>query len=434
MAAACTHYEQQLILARQIDDQVQEAAALEGLGFTLGNSGHAPEEVLGYLRRALELRRTLGDRFKEAQSLLNLLSILQAAGALDEVLALGEEALAANEHIGYARGAAIVRGTLAQTHGSLGHFAEAHQLITACLDYFVDVNDPVAVGLYTGLLGLITERRGQADEAESLLSTAVAQLLVNEAEFYAALAQMDLGMLLVRAGRTAEALPLLEQAAAVFAANNTPMEWQRTIALLGLGYARLGQREQAEQLTAQSWAAFQASPPEGEERQYYLWALWQLLLHVDRTADAAAVLRVAYATLQAQAARLGDPALRQSFFDQVPINQEIVAAYRELSQTAVHLSARVVRATVPLGRTLADTDYAHIRWTVNAPEDEAIIDRTERRRFVLKRLLAEAAAQGAAPTDDDLALALGVSRRTILRDMHALDQAGVKRATRKRKQ
>jgi DNA-binding SARP family transcriptional activator/tetratricopeptide (TPR) repeat protein len=436
MPEARAHYEQQLKLARQIGDRTQEAAALEGLGFALGNSGGAPEEVLRYLSQALELRRALGDRFKEAQSLLNLLSATQALGRLDEVLVLGRDALSVNESIGYARGAAIVRGTLAQAHCAVGQFTEARRLITAARDYFVSVNDPVAVGLYTDTLGLVVERSGAADEAEALLSAALEQLLANEADFFAALAQMDLGTLRVRAGREAEALPLLEQAQAVFEANSTPMEMRRTTALIGLAYARLGQREQAEQIATQSWEAYQTSPLEGEERQYYLWALWQLLWRVGRVVDAAVVLRAAYATLQAQAARLHDPALRQSFFEQVPVNREIVAAHAQLSQTAAQITARLVRATVPLGRALTEADYGEIRWTVNAPEDEAITDRTERRRFVLKRLLAEAAAQEAAPTDDDLARALGVSRRTILRDMQALGQTGARpaRSTRKRKQ
>jgi biotin operon repressor len=51
---------------------------------------------------------------------------------------------------------------------------------------------------------------------------------------------------------------------------------------------------------------------------------------------------------------------------------------------------------------------------------------------VLRRLLAEAEAQGAAPTDDDLARALGISRRTVLRDMEALREAGVTFPTRRR--
>ena len=53
-----------------------------------------------------------------------------------------------------------------------------------------------------------------------------------------------------------------------------------------------------------------------------------------------------------------------------------------------------------------------------------------RRRHRLQRLLTEAEAQGAAPTVDDLARALGVSRATVKRDLAALRQAGMAVRTR----
>jgi predicted DNA-binding transcriptional regulator YafY len=74
-----------------------------------------------------------------------------------------------------------------------------------------------------------------------------------------------------------------------------------------------------------------------------------------------------------------------------------------------------------------------VRWSVSAPEDEVIPGKDQRRRHRLVRLLNEAEQQGAAPTDDDLAAALGVSRRTILRDMRALAVDMPIPATRKRK-
>ena len=74
-----------------------------------------------------------------------------------------------------------------------------------------------------------------------------------------------------------------------------------------------------------------------------------------------------------------------------------------------------------------------VDWTISAPEDETLADKTERRRHRLRRLLQEAESQNAAPTDDDLARALGVSRRTILRDMQDLAQEISRPPTRKRK-
>lgn len=430
MLTARAEYEQQLDLARQIGDQTQEATALEGLGFALSNSGGAADEVLSYFRQALELRRALDNPFKEAQTLLNLLSVTHSTGRLDETRTLGQEALRLNEAIGYARGAAIVRGSLALAIAAVGHFDEARALLTATLDYFRQAHDPEAVGLYADSLGLVTERSGNPAQAERHLQEAVAILEDHQSDYYAALAQLDLGGLYVRNGRYTAAEPLLTKANAVFAANGAAMEYEYGRTLLGLAVPQAALRLA---IADECWMTFQTSPPEGEEQQYYLWALWQLLLKVGRPAQAATVLRTAYTWLQTQAVGLSDPAIRQSFFENVPVNREIIAAYDQFQQTTRHTQARLVLLSTPLGRQLTEADYIEIRWTINAPEDEAITDLTARRRFVLRRLLSEAAAQGAAPTDDDLAQALGVSRRTILRDMEALEQAGVKRTTRKRR-
>lgn len=434
MLPARGHYERQLALARQAGDQAQEAAALEGIGFALGNSGGDADEVIGYLRQALALRRAAGDRFKEAQSLLNLLATIQATGRLDEVLALGHEALSVNEAIGYARGAAIVRGTLAQVANVLGQFDEARALSARTREYFRQVNDPDALGLYTEMFGLIEDRAGHPERAEAAYREALALLESIASEYFAAFAQMDLGSFCVRAGRFAEAAPLLTQAGAVFAANGARMEHAHCQALLGLaqwGDSSLAGDRQA--LLDEAWAAYQTAAPEGEERQYYLWALWQWLLAAGRPEPASQVLQAAYATLQKQAALLTDDALRRSFFENVPVNRELAAAYARQSGAAGIVTVRLAHRAAPLGRALAPAEWVDVRWTRHAPEDDAVTDPAARRQFVLRRLLAEAEAQAAAPTDDDLARALGVSRRTILRDMRVLEQAGLKTGTRKRR-
>ena len=120
---------------------------------------------------------------------------------------------------------------------------------------------------------------------------------------------------------------------------------------------------------------------------------------------------------------------RNSYWTQVPINQHIALAMDPHSERQ---QVRLVKASVPLGSVLTEADYKTISWTVSMPTDSLISSSMARRRYVLQRLLAEAEAQGAAPTDTDLAQALGVSRRTILRDMEALAAANVTLPTRRR--
>ncbi|MGD9100760.1 MAG: DUF1670 domain-containing protein, partial [Anaerolineae bacterium] len=102
------------------------------------------------------------------------------------------------------------------------------------------------------------------------------------------------------------------------------------------------------------------------------------------------------------------------------------AATRQASQVQV----RLPRADAPSGRPLRDDEYVSVTWTVAAPEDDAIAGKVARRQRRLSRLLQEAQEQGAAPTVDDLAAALAVSRPTLRRDLAALRRAGREAQTR----
>jgi biotin operon repressor len=118
--------------------------------------------------------------------------------------------------------------------------------------------------------------------------------------------------------------------------------------------------------------------------------------------------------------------LRRSFLENVIVNREIVDAYRRgrLPAPPTEETVRLPNAYAPTGRPLHDDEYANVTWTLSAPEDESVRGKPARRQARLRRLLQEAADQGAAPTVDDLAGALGVSRSTIKRDLAALRQAG----------
>jgi DNA-binding transcriptional ArsR family regulator len=85
---------------------------------------------------------------------------------------------------------------------------------------------------------------------------------------------------------------------------------------------------------------------------------------------------------------------------------------------------RLPRAGAPTGRPLREDEYVSITWTLATPDDASIANEVDRRRHRLLRLLHQAAAQGAAPTVDDLAAALDVSWMTLKRDLAALRRAG----------
>lgn len=86
------------------------------------------------------------------------------------------------------------------------------------------------------------------------------------------------------------------------------------------------------------------------------------------------------------------------------------------------------------GRSLRQTATKEVTWTVNAGKDDLQTE-TEHgqkalRLFRIRRLLNEAVEQGAAATQEDLALVLHVSVRTIKRDCAELQQQGISLPTR----
>jgi hypothetical protein len=116
---------------------------------------------------------------------------------------------------------------------------------------------------------------------------------------------------------------------------------------------------------------------------------------------------------------------------------QIEARWRALEAPSTPSSVRLARVDAPLGRTLGDEDRVTVRWTLDAGTPDAIL-RRDAGKVILRhhrilRLMAEAQAQGAAPTDADLARALNVTERTIVADIAALRAMGHELRTRRRR-
>ncbi len=92
----------------------------------------------------------------------------------------------------------------------------------------------------------------------------------------------------------------------------------------------------------------------------------------------------------------------------------------------------LARKGVPRGRPLRPDEMIEVVWTIDMPgpgKHEAP-SKAIARQEQLRRLCEEADAQGAEPTVGDLANALGVTPRTVDRDIAVLRAAGELLATR----
>ncbi|MGD2061703.1 MAG: DeoR family transcriptional regulator [Acidimicrobiia bacterium] len=113
---------------------------------------------------------------------------------------------------------------------------------------------------------------------------------------------------------------------------------------------------------------------------------------------------------------------------QVPEHAAIMTAAAEITPTTIEV--QLPRVDAPLGRSLTDTDYRQVTWTIDHPDDSAVCSAIERRRRRVRRLVEEAEAGGVSPSIGAIAKALGVSDSTIRRDLTALRDQGLELTTR----
>jgi tetratricopeptide (TPR) repeat protein len=406
-----------------------ERSIRTSLAFQIGT---LPQEVQQHEEQLILYRRK-GDRLNELTTQLWLLGAYYNLGAWDRLLTVAGEALTLAETLGDRAKAATAQHVLGLAFYALGDTANARpRLMQAERDYGA-VGLPRNAGLSRNVLGLVAENEGNYDEALYHYRIALAGAEARQTGLEAAYARHDLGALLLALHKPLDAIPLLDAAREAWSAQGNRFLCEKSEAFLGLALLAGGERARAEKLASKGWKAFGDGIPDGEQPQGWLWSLYRLLMALEQRDRAQEVLHAAYAELQRQAKNISDPVLRQNFFDRVPLNRDIVRAHDGLAGVGRTISKLLVRKDVPLGRSLREADFVTVQWTLMAPEDESIPDKSARRRHRLRRLLGEAASQGATPTDDDLAQALGVSRRTILRDMQEIAKENPPPLTRKRK-
>jgi DNA-binding SARP family transcriptional activator len=115
--------------------------------------------------------------------------------------------------------------------------------------------------------------------------------------------------------------------------------------------------------------------------------------------------------------------------------QELIGQLQSTPDDILPGQRRVLlaRRGIPRGRPLRPEELVEIVWTIELPDQREVgqaANKAALRQERLRRLCAEAAAQGAEPTVGDLANALGVTARTVDRDIAALRAAGEVLATR----
>ncbi len=382
-----------------------------------------PAETVGWLEDALRAARAAGDSLAELRHLKILNLVWFELCEWDRLAASAEESLTLARRFGAAGALGTACQAVALAALAVGDRRTAKAMIDEARTAWAASGNRRLLTSVDNTLGLIAEDDGDEATAIAHYEAALVAAAEIDAQTEVAWARHDLGTLHLAAGRPHEAVPLLRASVDFWTEAGNQFKREMSAASLGLALLEAGDDTgEPAALAEHGLRLHRSGTVRGELLQEWLWTLACLLARLDRRPEAGELLDAAHRELLRQAATISDLERRRGFFERVPLNRAIMAAVDARSGSRRAVTVRLASSTAPLGRTLRPDEYVDVQWTVDAADDATIDDPAARRRHRLVRLLGEAAAQGAAPTDDDLAVALGVSRRTVLRDLAVLGE------------
>ena len=396
IAAAQEHY-------RQTDDSWGAAVATDLLGGVAWDQGEYARAASLH-GQAADAFAALGDLMREAQALNNLGSTLWELGRYLEARVIHERSVLVCRELGNRLSEGDNIDNLGGVAWVLGDYTLALHHYQAALRLREEIDDQWGVSISLSNLGSVYQMTGQYEEAldcyaRSLVLSQQVGRKRSEAYIIHCQGQTRLAM-----GDLDAAQELLHQALALRGEVGDRLRLLETHTLLLHTALARGDIAYAMQQREAILATIEPADRAGLRQEVYFAAF--CLAEHRGDADTRRLLGLALHAQREVADSLPPPD-KERFLSNVPLNRELaIAAARHSHVELITLAGS--RRPVSFG------------WTIAHPEDELIEEGAARRRHVLARLLREAAAQQATPTHDQLATALKVSRRTILRDLPAL--------------
>ncbi len=372
-------------------------------------------QAITLFHQALTTSRELGSRALESLALGNLVTVHWGLGDYQQAIAYGRQALALNREVGELWAQASNLGNLGALLAMTGDFAAAIEHMHQALAILRITRDRQSLAINLSNLANLYMDSGQTGQAIPLFTEALdlnRQMGRKRSEGYALHGR---GVTYYQEGRYAEAVADLQTAVQIRAELGEESNLCFTQADLALALLAQGQIAAADD-EMQAVLALLSPKTTPDARQQVHFAAYHTFLVQDQESTALRHLALAEQVLWETANALPETQ-RPSFLQLNPRNQVVLTAVSRHTRTT---QTQLVKADTPSGRRLTAADYTAVTWTLYTVADELAASPAARRQQVIQRLLQEAAAQGAAPTDDDLAQALNVSRRTVLRDRQAL--------------
>jgi len=416
-----------LEIYRSLGDDRAQADLLSQLGWNVLYTANYPQ-ASDYLQEALLIYRTLKDLPGQIHCLIGLASAASLEGDYSLAFSYGEECmdLARTTDNPYYIGRALFNAGL--THYDLGDITTAEDLIRQALHLSQVTDDrrrQAAAHFYLGVVPI--ERECDLDEARTHLETALALFREVEDLSWEGDCLAALGRLALLRGDPNEALQHLTTAYQRRRELGEPAYAVIDLSFIALAKLALGDKEAAWQHSLEAVAELEEGLPGVEYPQRIYYNHFRVAEATRHWAAARAALERAASIVNEDAARIADPAFRETYRTGTRVNRAIVEATATQPPPG-RLRVCLPRADAPTHRRPTAEEMVTLVWTVDAGEEDSALGRREGRvalrRHRILRLLAEAEAAGALPTVADLAGALDVSPRTVRADLAALRRQG----------
>jgi DNA-binding SARP family transcriptional activator/Flp pilus assembly protein TadD len=413
-----------LAKAEELDDVRSQVEAFSYQSISAFRRGDY-EEAVARGRRTLELSRDIGYRYGEAGSLVNLASIYTAQGRGGLALPMFDQAAEVFGSVGHGRGEAFVKMNLAELHHRLlGQHEEAAALANSAAVYFRGVGDRRMEIMSLCKLCSTDWRSGRRRLAKRRLkhliedSTAIenhecqietrriaADFAVESEDYHAAINEIDV------------ALDLIER-------HSVGYVMAHALALRAVASIQLGDTAGAVRDVER---AIPLNRAEAEFAFVTAWRCGRVLKAVGRETDAIGQFELAYELLESNLDGIPDDKRAAAW-----ASTEFAAIIEDYEKLKARFMDVVLPlADAPLGRPLHADEFTSVRWSLSLPEDWETTSVSERRRNRVLRLTEQAAEAGAVARVSDLADAIGVSERTVKRDLAELRKLGRKPKTRR---
>ncbi len=404
---------------RSLGDRVGEADVLAAIGAVLCEQGELSEAEAGYAQ-ALSIQREVGYRYAEARTLINWGAVAYMRGKVGDALGHFEAASQIGREIDSERAWNYAETNIAAVISTyIGDLPRGRRAVEEVIVLQRSQENKPLLGQALGIQAQFDYLAGELAAARDHLDEALAEMAASAespwllAQIHQARAQAHL-----RLAQYSEASQDIE-AALVYCETYGFSDF--TPGFLTTKAQLLREQKRLDGADAAIQAGVEALTPGVFQSYLVHFEHYQVLQARGRPAEAGAALAEAVRVLTEMLDTLS-PSHQQTSRSQIPEHRAILAAWAE--NQAIETQATLPRADAPLGRPLNEDEQITITWTLETPQDRAIRSKSKRRRQQIVRLLHEAQRQNALPAYHHLAEALGVSQRTILRDMAALNQEG----------